>query len=550
MAAAVLTLILTMTVLTSCTNEIGNGDNPVINPEPIGPDEDDLAEATIMWYGHGGGNVDAAVFEDFRQFYKAKPESFKRVNVVAQYKASLKPTIYEGYTAEERIEIAAQIAEGRTEEELENANGAAYFMLFHPQPGETYRFLVDPQKTLRQQMLETEPYGESNCDFTCPDSLTNFINWAAKTYPAKKYILVMADHGGGYTPNADLADAAATRGLVFDDGHDAKCFSAKSFARGVRNANVRPESIVFYLCMMNNMEFLYDVKDVTDYVMCSTYVMFGGGGTFYTIVDDMAAGKDTKTTLAHFVDSNVDHWDQLFNNPDNPMPDGPLYYDLTMTETSRLNDLAPLLKEFTDRLVDTYQNGTAEQRAIIDQCTAYAVKVQNNYPFYDFAKYMESLFLYLPEVFDEDLFDRLRTAFNACIVNQRYSNYLTSHNYQVDYSVMLAVKGCYVKYIYDESSGTPVMNNAKVYYPDGTLETYKYVAGGDDSSDGSLASYELEKSETWPSTFAETYQQTTFDRLVGWSRWLLINESAPPAWSASSFNFQLPSDDMSNNPNI
>ena len=55
---------------------------------------------------------------------------------------------------------------------------------------------------------------------------------------------------------------------------------------------------------------------------------------------------------------------------------------------------------------------------------------------------------------------------------------------------------------------------------------------------------------SWPSTLAETYQQTTFDRLVGWSRWLLINESAPPAWSPSSFNFQLPSDDMSVNPNI
>ena len=49
---------------------------------------------------------------------------------------------------------------------------------------------------------------------------------------------------------------------------------------------------------------------------------------------------------------------------------------MTMTETSRLNDLAPLLKEFTDRLVNTYQNGTAEQRAIIDECTANTVKMR------------------------------------------------------------------------------------------------------------------------------------------------------------------------------
>ena len=156
----------------------------------------------------------------------------------------------------------------------------------------------------------------------------------------------------------------------------------------------------------------------------------------------------------------------------------------------------------------------------------------------------------LPDVFDEELFNRLADAFNGCIVHQRYAKYLTNHNYMVDYSVMLAVKGNYVFYLYDESSGTPLLTGAKAYYTDGTTAKYKYIAGSEDSSDGDLGNYEFEKSGTWPSTFAETYQQTTFDQLVGWSRWLLINEAAPPAWSPSSFNFQLPEDDMSSNPNL
>ena len=89
------------------------------------------------------------------------------------------------------------------------------------------------------------------------------------------------------------------------------------------------------------------------------------------------------------------------------------------------------------------------------------------------------------------------------------------------------------------------MVGAVVFYPDGTEAVYRYTANGEDSSDGNLGNYEFVREDTWPSTFAETYQQTTFDRLVGWSRWLLINEAAPPAWSPSSFNFQLPSDDAS-----
>lgn len=536
--AAMLFSALAVFTLTSCSE---CEDNPVSEPEQ-------LAEATIMWYGHGGGNVDAAILEVFRQFYRAK--SFDKVNVVAQYKVSYAPTTYDGQSMDEIIETAEEIAEGKTDEELEQLDYIRYFYLCHPNPGSTYRFAIDGKKTLRQQLLETETYGEDNCDVTCPDSLTSFINWAAANYPAKKYILVMADHGGGYLPNDDLADAAKTRGLIFDDGHDDKCFSAKSFARGVRNANVRPEGIVIYLCMMNNMEFLYDVKDVTDYITASTYIMWGGDGALDGLVEDFAAGKDTKTTLSNYVDESMDRWDGMFYDPDNPdSGDNPLYYDLTMTDTKKLNDLAPVLKEFTDRLVDTYQNGTLEQRALIDQCTANAVKVDNTYPFYDYAKFMESVFAELPEVFDDELQNRLANAFNDCIVNQRYSKYLTQHNYMVDYSMILAVKGNYVLYLYDERGKEPKLTGAYVYCPDGKIDVYSYKADANDS-DGSLNLYDYVRSSTWPSTFEATYQQTTFDRLVGWSRFLLLNEAAPPAWSPASFNYKLPEDDMTGITNL
>ena len=121
-----------------------------------------------------------------------------------------------------------------------------------------------------------------------------------------------------------------------------------------------------------------------------------------------------------------------------------------------------MLKEFTDRLVNTYQNGTDDQRARIDLCTANAMKVDNNYPFY---------------------------------------------------------------------------------------ECYRYVDDGGDSSDGNLARYELGTTSTWPSTFANTYELTTFDKLVGWSRWMYLNPTPPPAWSPSSFNFVLPEDKVTELPN-
>lgn len=47
------TFICCASVFTSCTSD--NDDNPVINPdEPQQP----LADYTIIYYGHGGGNLD------------------------------------------------------------------------------------------------------------------------------------------------------------------------------------------------------------------------------------------------------------------------------------------------------------------------------------------------------------------------------------------------------------------------------------------------------------------------------------------------------------
>ena len=67
--AAVLCCAMTMPVLTSCSIE----DNPASNPV-----QEDLAEATIMWYGCGGHNVDAAILQNFRTFYQAQTKNYER----------------------------------------------------------------------------------------------------------------------------------------------------------------------------------------------------------------------------------------------------------------------------------------------------------------------------------------------------------------------------------------------------------------------------------------------------------------------------------------
>ena len=78
--AAVLCCAMTMTVFTACSE---NSDNPAPQPE-----SEQLAEYTILYYAHGGGNLDKKALSMIADFYKANPDAYKKVNVVVQYKFS------------------------------------------------------------------------------------------------------------------------------------------------------------------------------------------------------------------------------------------------------------------------------------------------------------------------------------------------------------------------------------------------------------------------------------------------------------------------------
>ncbi len=122
-----------------------------------------------------------------------------------------------------------------------------------PEANSTFRITIDPTKTLKEQVKDHYLPGK-NCDFTTPDSLTNFINWAAKNCPAKRYILILHDHGGGYRPEADLyqenAKTGSTRGVIFDNGNPGHNFSAPSLAHAIKAADIRPDVVIFDACMM------------------------------------------------------------------------------------------------------------------------------------------------------------------------------------------------------------------------------------------------------------------------------------------------------------
>ena len=505
LAAAAFTL-MTLTVLTSCTKD---------DPEIPVPESE--AEYTIMYYGHGGGNREYFYLSKIGDFYQAGADALKRVNVVVQYKFST--------------------AENMKTEDLGDYDDNTCETF----GGRTVRWAVDTTKTFQEQVFSRANfYGAGNADLTCPDSLTHFINWATKAYPAKKYMLIVHDHGGCYMPVDELPEAVSTRGLIYDDGNlvdgSMKHFTAKSFTRAIRQAGVHMETIFMDACMMNCLEYQFELQDLCDYVIAPSYSKPSIDGAYRMLPKLLGQPSvNIEQALDSYCKAAVESWDRAWQEDETV----PFYSDLTVTRTSGIAQLGVMLREFTDRLCDIYTNGTEAQKQAIDDCTAHALKIQINQPNYDAIKYVKSIVTALPEVYGGDFSKQMKDAFNNCIVSQYFSRYLTVHEFMVDYSVMLGTLGTfsYVFWATHPDTGAKVPYGDLVYSPDGEMQFF-YLFPTDDPQHYRMEVYG--ERMTWASTLADTYEQLAFDQAVGWSRWLRLNRQWPNLFCPKDLDFELP----------
>ena len=503
---------------------------------PVGTqDSTQLADVTIMYYDHGATTLDGECILNIRQMYQAEKSCYKNVKIAIEYKFStLNHLPYNLYKYHSKEEMEEEFR--KKMEKPEDYTDETYITWMYPKGSSTFRFVLDPTKTLKQQADDNYLPGE-NADITNPDSLTNFMNWVAKNCPAKKYVLILGDHGGGYMPHEEIYNdaKATTRGIMYDDGNNDKHFTALSLAHAIKAANIRPDVLFLDACLMNNMEYMFELKDVTDYIIASTFDL-----EFNIICTTMiecvsGASENLKYAFEKYIE-------YISKNYDNIMVNEVVYYnDLTMTETAKLDELGKAMREFTDRLCNTYKYGTAEQKQRIDEVTKYAVKINKQRPLYDVARYMEGIRRALPEVIDDEFWAELKAAFNNCIAAQYTGKYLQDHDYQVDYSVLMATKGVYQQAGWKTTDDNVNTLIKLLYYePDGNIISYKVTNGV--FVNGVTPNYTLEedRKENWGGTLQSVYSALAFDKATGWSRWLLLNEQQPSLWCNNDFKIPLP----------
>ncbi|MFN8653296.1 MAG: clostripain-related cysteine peptidase [Gemmatimonadales bacterium] len=138
----------------------------------------------------------------------------------------------------------------------------------------------------------TEINGGSNVDMTDPNTLKDFIAWAKQNYPANHYMLVLWNHGGGYT------------GLIQDETSGGSGLMSLDDLKAGITGSGGLDVIDFDMCLMAGYETLAKIAGLTSYAVFSEEVVPGEGNPYTSIIDGMQASptQDGRALSSMIVD--------------------------------------------------------------------------------------------------------------------------------------------------------------------------------------------------------------------------------------------------------
>jgi len=120
-----------------------------------------------------------------------------------------------------------------------------------------------------------------------PQSLTDFIKYGIKNYPAKNYMLIIACHG------------AAWQGLQLEDSAYGADMSVPTIRRSIENAEKdagrKLNVLAFDACLMGSAEAAYEFKNVADFMVASEQVEAFKSWPYTSILKKAFEDKSTVT---------------------------------------------------------------------------------------------------------------------------------------------------------------------------------------------------------------------------------------------------------------
>jgi hypothetical protein len=225
------------------------------------PPRDNTAEWTVMVYLDSDNNLESAGIDDINEMEIAG--STTEVNIIVQVDRipySVLAANNEGY--------ADDISNGNW------TNTRRYYI--------TQDF--DPVQINSQLKSDL---GELNMGD--PQTLVDFVDWATINYPAKKYLLVIWNHGGGFR------SLSLTKDIAWDDtsGGDKITMPELEYALSAINTQMgkKIDIVGMDACFMAMTEVAYQIKDYADILVTSEESVPFDGWPYDTILGELVGNS-------------------------------------------------------------------------------------------------------------------------------------------------------------------------------------------------------------------------------------------------------------------
>jgi hypothetical protein len=187
-----------------------------------------------------------------------------------------------------------------------------------------YRVVAGMKATDRGAIEGFRQVDGSAADMGNEKTLSDFIGWSIKSYPAKHYMLVIWNHGQGFRlllarngsanaatnmfPSVVLADTRPTvtggvRSVSFDDDSGNHLFNSDITQAIQENVAAPIDVLGFDACLMSMLETGYQMKTVAHHMIASEELEPGSGWNYTTLLRSLEGSDPTIDFIAKQLES-------------------------------------------------------------------------------------------------------------------------------------------------------------------------------------------------------------------------------------------------------
>ncbi len=326
-------------------------DKPEVKEE--GPDY------LVMLYAVGGGNLDMPIMSNIYQALDVG--SSDNVKMTVQYKLSDKEQKqFPEFDGVRRLDLDDNKELVGTME-----NTVAKYPLITNER-------VEFPKLFSQ--LKSERIANSLYDISKSDALADFISWSMKKHPnAKRTILILSNHGSGWQIYMDgKQDSRAikqTSRAIMQDDNTNTIMSLGSVVEGIKKSAGKVDLLYDDACLMSMYENLYGYADCANYLLAAVEITPGAGGDYSKLINDLKKAGTSYAGLEAMMHNFTDYlvsgkWWK--NEKMMSLGYGGKYHDIALYDLTKLSRLTAVLRKVVDTMVEKYNSDESVEPTVED----------------------------------------------------------------------------------------------------------------------------------------------------------------------------------------